>query len=65
MYSREKGFNKTPFYGVKLTELQPTGNVGGTWEDAPPCKMGTFFLMSLTLTEPSLNNFQLNGAKWF
>ena len=32
----------------------------------PTCKMGTFFLMSLTLTltEPSLNNFQLNGGKW-
>ena len=54
-----KGFNKTPFYGVKLLELS------GTWEDPPTCIMGTFFLMSLTLTEPSLNNFQLNGAKLF
>ena len=36
-----------------------TGGVGGTWEDPPTCKMGTFFLMSLTLTEPSLNNFKL------
>ena len=43
---------------------QTTGCVGGTWEDPPTCKMGTFFLMSLTLTEPGLNNFQLNGGKW-
>ena len=33
--------------------------------DPPSCKMGTFFLRPLTLTEPSLNNFQLNGAKMF
>ena len=44
---------------------QTTGGVDGTWEDPPTCKMGTFFLMSFTLTEPSLNNFQLNGAKLF
>ena len=42
-----------------------TGGMGVTWEDPPTCIMGTFFLMSLTLTEPSLNNFQLNGAKLF
>ena len=35
-----------------------TGCVGGTWEDPPTCKMGTFFLMSLTLTEPILSNIQ-------
>ena len=44
---------------------QTTGGVDGTWEDSPTCKMGTFFLMPLTLTEPSFNNFQLNGAKLF
>ena len=42
-----------------------TGSVGGTGEDPPTCKMGVFFLMPLRLTEPSLNNFQLNGAKMF
>ena len=41
-----------------------TGGMGGAGVDPPTCKMGTFFLMSLTLTEPSLNNFQLNGGKW-
>ena len=41
-----------------------TGGMGGTSVDPPTCKMGTFFLMSLTLTEPSLNNFQSNGGKW-
>ena len=41
-----------------------TGGVGGTGEDPPTCKMETFF-MSLTLTEPIFNNFQLNGAKMF
>ena len=44
---------------------QTTGGVDRTWEDPPTCKMGTFFLMPLTLTEPSLNNFQLNGAILF
>ena len=44
---------------------QTTGSVGGTWEDPTTCKMGTFFLMFLTLTEPSLKNFQLNGEKMF
>ena len=43
---------------------QTTGGVDRIWEDPPTCKMGTFFLMSLTLTEPSLNNFQLNRASW-
>ena len=38
---------------------QTTGGVDGTWEDPPTCKM------SLTLTDPSLHNFQLNGAKLF
>ena len=33
--------------------------------DPPTCYMGTFFLVSLTLTEPNFNNFQLNGAKMF
>ena len=42
-----------------------TGGMGGARVNPPTCKMGTFFLMSLTLTEPSLNNFQLNGAKMF
>ena len=42
-----------------------TGGVGGARADPPSCKMGTFFLMSLTLTEPIFNNFQLNGAKMF
>ena len=47
------------FYGVKLPDLDSTGGAEGTWENPPPCKMGTFFfLMALTLTEPSLNNFQ-------
>ena len=41
------------------------GGMGGARVDPPICKMETFFLMSLTLTEPSLNNFQLNGAKLF
>ena len=35
-----------------------TGGMGGAGVDPPTCKMGTFFLMSLTLTVPSLNNFQ-------
>ena len=52
-----------PFYGVKLPKLQ--AGVDRIWEDLPTCKMGIFLLMSLTLTEPSLNNFQLNGAKMF
>ena len=52
-----KGFDKTPFYGIKLPELQAGGR--------DTCKMGTSFLMSLALTEPSLNNFQLDGAKLF
>ena len=42
-----------------------TGSVGRTGVDPPSCKMGIFFLMSLTLTEPSFNNFHLNGAKMF
>ena len=42
-----------------------TGGMGGAREDPPTCKMGTFFVISLTLTEPSLNNFQLNGVKMF
>ena len=41
------------------------GGVGGAGADPPTCKMGEFFLMSLTLTEPSLYNFQLNGEKMF
>ena len=44
---------------------QTTGGVDGIWENPPTCKMGTFFLMSLTLTEPNLNNFQSNGAKLY
>ena len=32
---------------------QTTDGVGRTWEDPHTCKMGTFFLMSLTLSEPS------------
>ena len=42
-----------------------TGGMDGARVDPPICEIGTFFLMSLTLTEPSLNNFQLNGAKMF
>ena len=42
-----------------------TGGVGGAAENPPTSKMGTFFLMSLTLTEPIFNNFHLNGAKIF
>ena len=42
-----------------------SGVVGGAGADPQTCKMGTYFLMSLTLTDPSLNNFQLNGAKLF
>ena len=44
---------------------QTTGGVDRTWEDPPTCKKGTLFLKSLTLTEPSLNNFQLKEAKLF
>ena len=40
-----------------------TGGMGGARVDPPTCEMGTFLLMSLTLAEPSLNNFQLNGGK--
>ena len=54
---------RKPFLWSK-TSLN-TGGVGRTREDPPTCKMRTFFLMSLTLTEPSFNNFQLNGAKIF
>ena len=42
-----------------------TGGMGRARVNPPTCKMGNFFVMSLTLTEPSLNNFQLNGAKNF
>ena len=41
-----------------------TGGMCRARVNPPTCKMGTFFRMSLTLTEPSLNNFQLNGGKW-
>ena len=39
-----------------------SGCVGGEGADFPTYKMRTFFLISLKLTEPSINNFQLNGA---
>ena len=42
-----------------------TGGVGGAETDPFTCKMGTFFLRSLTLIEPIFNNFQINGAKMF
>ena len=41
------------------------GGVGETGVDPPNCKMGTFILLSLTIAEPSLINFQLNGVKMF
>ena len=41
-----------------------TGGMGGARVNSPTCKIGAFFLMSLTRTEPSLNNFQSNGGKW-
>ena len=34
-----------------------TDGMGGVRVDPPTCKLGIFFLRSLTLTEPSLNNF--------
>ena len=37
-----------------------TGSVCRKWEDPPTSKMETFFLMSLTLTEPILKKFQSN-----
>ena len=40
-----------------------TGSMGGAGKDPPSSKMGAFFLMTLTLTEPSFKNSQLNGAK--
>ena len=43
---------------------QTTGSVDGIWEDSPTCKMGAFFLMSLTLTEPILKKFQSNRDGW-
>ena len=46
------------------TTLIP-GGMGGTRVNTPTCKIGTFFLMSLTLTEPSLNNFQFMERKCF
>ena len=42
-----------------------TSSVVGSGEDPPTCVMRKFFLMSLTLTELNLNNYQLNGAKMF
>ena len=54
-----KTFVRSAMYGVKLVTPLITGSVGGTSVDPHFCKMRTFFLMSLTLTEPSLNNFQL------
>ena len=39
-----------------------TGGVGGTWEDPPTCEMGTFLLMSLTLTY--LAEFEQFPIKW-
>ena len=59
-----EGFNKTPFYGVKLPELQAMW--AGHGRILPLVKWGHFFiLMSLTVTlpEPSLINFQSNGGK--
>ena len=37
-----------------------TGGMGGARVNPPTCKMGTFFLRSLTLIEPSLNNLISN-----
>ena len=42
-----------------------SGGVGGAGADPPTYEMRIFFHMSLKLTEPSFNNFQLNGAKMF
>ena len=41
-----------------------TDGMGGARVNPSSSKMRTFILLSLTLTEPSLNNFQLNGGKW-
>ena len=39
-----------------------TCSVGGEGVCQPTCKMGTFFPIPLAITEPILNNFQLNEA---
>ena len=44
----------------KTTQI--TGDVGEAEAVPPTCKVGTFFLMSLTLTESIFNNFYL--IKW-
>ena len=41
-----------------------TRGVGGTGVYPPSCKMDTYFLRSLDLSEPIYRNFHLNGAKW-
>ena len=60
----QKDSTKTPLYELKL-DIIITSGVTEAWVDPLSCKMGIFFLMPHTYTEPSLNNFQWNGAKMF
>ena len=55
------GFDKSlrgPSVRIKTTLI--TVHVGGTRACPPTCKMGTFFHISLALSMPISNKFQLN-----
>ena len=47
-------------YEGNAVKMKSLSAVGGARMGQPACKLGTFFIKTLTLTEPIFNNFQEN-----
>ena len=58
-YRRVQMFNHTSYILLKKPLIVRA--VGGAWAGKPTCKLRTFLIIPLTLTEPMFNNFQENG----
>ena len=48
-------------YEGNTVKMKSLSAEGGARVGQPTCKLGTFFIKTLTLTEPIFNNFQENG----